>query len=108
MCLSERRVLVIPPTLAYGEAGSGRVPGGATLEFDFELVGLNDIKLDNGTDKGRKNVFKEMDRNRDGHITYDEMHWWFGNMHPNKLDAIPTGVWEKDDRNMVSAIIFTY
>lgn len=99
MCLSERRVLVIPPELGYGEEGRGRVPGGATLEFDVELVGINDHTVQV---EGKKNVFKEMDRNEDGHIVYEEMHWWFANLHPNKLDNIPIGVWEKDDRNMVS------
>lgn len=32
--------LVCPPAIAYGEAGSGPIPGGATLIFEIELVSI--------------------------------------------------------------------
>jgi FKBP-type peptidyl-prolyl cis-trans isomerase FkpA len=35
----ERRI-VIPPSLGYGELGSGRIPGDAYLLFDMELLSL--------------------------------------------------------------------
>ncbi|XP_020391048.1 peptidyl-prolyl cis-trans isomerase FKBP9 [Rhincodon typus] len=41
MCVEEKRTIIIPPHLGYGESGIvGEVPGSAVLIFDVELVEL--------------------------------------------------------------------
>jgi Ca2+-binding EF-hand superfamily protein len=47
------------------------------------------------------NVFQEMDTNRDMMISYEEMAQWFATMHPDKLDHIPAGLFEREDKNGV-------
>jgi len=44
MQMGEARRIVVPSDLGYGEKGAGgKIPGGATLYFELELVGMGDV-----------------------------------------------------------------
>ncbi|MCJ1452333.1 Peptidyl-prolyl cis-trans isomerase fpr2 [Mycoblastus sanguinarius] len=43
MCVGDKRVLTIPPEFGYGERGMGPIPGGSTLVFETELVGIEGV-----------------------------------------------------------------
>lgn len=46
MCVGEKRTLTIPPEFGYGNRGIGPIPGGATLVFETELVGIEGVSKD--------------------------------------------------------------
>ena len=39
--LGEKRVVLVPAELAYGEAGRGSIPPNATLIFELELIDIS-------------------------------------------------------------------
>ena len=42
ICVGEKRTLIIPASLGYGDQGAGAdIPGGATLKFTVECLGIN-------------------------------------------------------------------
>ncbi|XP_018590122.1 peptidyl-prolyl cis-trans isomerase FKBP9-like [Scleropages formosus] len=77
MCVGEKRRLVVPPHLAYGERGiDGEVPGSAVLVFDVELVdmeeGLPEGYMFVWNDDVSPDLFVEMDKNKDSQVEPSE------------------------------------
>lgn len=67
MCVGEKRQLVVPPEMGYGDQGAGDIiPGGATLYFDVEL-------LDTEEGPVPVNVFKQIDLNEDEMLSREEL-----------------------------------
>ena len=46
MRVGERRQLIIPPTLAYGDTARPGIPANSTLIFDVQLVGVYNAEAD--------------------------------------------------------------
>ncbi|XP_037639974.1 peptidyl-prolyl cis-trans isomerase FKBP14 [Sebastes umbrosus] len=66
MCTGERRKLTVPPSLAYGKEGKGKIAPGSTLIFDIELM-----EIRNGPRS--HDSFKEMDLNDDWKLCREEV-----------------------------------
>merc|ERR1712212_589768 len=67
MCVGEKRRLIVPPALGYGDQGAGDIIlGGATLFFEVELI---------STEEGPTpvNVFKQIDIDSDMALSRDEI-----------------------------------
>uniref|UniRef100_A0A8C2QR02 peptidylprolyl isomerase n=1 Tax=Capra hircus TaxID=9925 RepID=A0A8C2QR02_CAPHI len=77
MCVGEKRTVIIPPHLGYGEAGvDGEVPGSAVLVFDIELLelvaGLPEGYMFVWNGEVSANLFEEIDKDGDGKVLLEE------------------------------------
>lgn len=67
MCVGEKRRLIVPPQLGYGDQGAGDIiPGGATLYFEIELIDTED-------GPAPVNVFRQIDLDSDQQLSREEL-----------------------------------
>ena len=90
LCKGAKATLVIPPDMGYGENGAGAdIPGGATLNFDVEVVDISD-KAPPGP-----NYFAMIDTDENGELSKEEIEAYFKKMGAE----VPEELWEHEDQN---------
>ena len=92
LCKGAKATLVLQPDLAYGDAGAGgAIPGGATLNFDVEVVDVSDAP----PAPPMPNIFKQMDANEDGKLDEKEFQAFFFFQDRE----VPEGLFKEEDQN---------
>ncbi|CAJ1939057.1 unnamed protein product [Cylindrotheca closterium] len=90
VCKGAKATLVIPPDMGYGAQGAGdAIPGGATLNFDVEVVEISD------KDPEQPNLFEMLDEDGDGKLSKPEIEAFF----VNQGGTMPDGLWEDEDKD---------
>ncbi|XP_077446110.1 peptidyl-prolyl cis-trans isomerase FKBP14-like [Stigmatopora argus] len=112
MCIGEKRRLVIPPALAFGKEGKGKIPPGSTLTYIIEL-----LQIQNG--RRSHESFQEMDLNDDWKLSKSEVSQYlrkeFENQGQPRNDTLHESmlkdIFEREDENkdgFISSREFTY
>lgn len=90
LCKGAKATLVIPPDMAYGEQGAGAdIPGGATLNFDVEVVDISDNA------PPAENLFAKLDTNNDNKLSEEEIRAFF----KEQGQEMPKDVMEQEDKD---------
>ena len=91
LCKGSKATLIVPPNLAYGEAGAeGVIPGDATLRFDIHILNVD-------SNKEQENLFELLDRDNNGVLDYDEIAVYFAALGQNMPDHFMDEEYKNDD-----------
>uniref|UniRef100_A0A8B9G0Q4 peptidylprolyl isomerase n=1 Tax=Amazona collaria TaxID=241587 RepID=A0A8B9G0Q4_9PSIT len=112
MCVGEKRKLTIPPALAYGKEGKGKIPPESTLIFNIDL-----LEIRNGPRSHES--FQEMDLNDDWKLSKQEVKIYLKKeferhgavVNDTQHDALVEDIFDKEDEDsdgFISAREFTY
>ena len=77
------------PFLPKLRGAGADIPGGATLNFDVEVVDITEGPPE-------PNIFKDLDGDVDGKLSKEEVLAFF---KKQGRDELPEGLWEKEDKN---------
>ncbi|CAL8372164.1 unnamed protein product [Boreogadus saida] len=112
MCSGEKRRLTVPPSLAYGKEGRGKIPPESTLTFVIEVM-----EIRNGPRSHES--FQEMDLNDDWKLSKEEVKEYLRKEFqrhgypPNDThhESMVEDIFVKEDENndgFISSREFTY
>ncbi|XP_075683359.1 peptidyl-prolyl cis-trans isomerase FKBP14 [Rhinoderma darwinii] len=112
MCVGEKRKITVPPSLAYGKEGKGKVPPESTLIFDISLM-----EIRNGPRSHES--FQEMDLNDDWKLSKKEVRAYLkaefekhgSTVNESHHDVLVESIFDKEDEDRdgyISAREFTY
>ncbi|XP_010185916.1 PREDICTED: peptidyl-prolyl cis-trans isomerase FKBP14 [Mesitornis unicolor] len=112
MCVGEKRKLTVPPALAYGKEGKGKIPPESTLIFNIDL-----LEIRNGPRSHES--FQEMDLNDDWKLSKQEVKIYLKKeferhgavVNDTQHDALVEDIFDKEDEDsdgFISAREFTY
>uniref|UniRef100_A0A8C5S7S7 peptidylprolyl isomerase n=1 Tax=Laticauda laticaudata TaxID=8630 RepID=A0A8C5S7S7_LATLA len=112
MCIGEKRKLTIPPSLAYGKEGKGKIPPESTLIFHIDL-----LEIRNGPRSHES--FQEMDLNDDWKLSEEEVKMYLkmeferhgAPVNASHHDTLVKDIFNKEDEDndgFISAREFVY
>ncbi|XP_053876026.1 peptidyl-prolyl cis-trans isomerase FKBP14 [Malaclemys terrapin pileata] len=112
MCVGEKRQLTIPPSLAYGKEGKGKIPPESTLIFNIDLLEIRSGPRSHES-------FQQMDLNDDWKLSKDEVKTYLKKefekhgapINDSYHDILAEDIFDKEDEDrdgFISAREFTY